>query len=50
MKEKVKIILKEEEKSVFIEVFFDFDIYIIGKDMFMNEMLNVIYVKNVVVD
>ncbi|MBK4204414.1 ABC transporter substrate-binding protein [Bacillus subtilis] len=46
IKEKAKTISKKEEKSVFIEVSPDPDIYTTGKDTFMNEMLNVIHAKN----
>lgn len=46
IQEKAKTISKDEEKSVFIEVSPDPDIYTTGKDTFMNEMLNVIHAKN----
>ncbi|MCY8511324.1 ABC transporter substrate-binding protein [Bacillus mojavensis] len=50
IKEKAKSISKDEEKSVFIEVSPDPDIYTTGKDTFMNEMLNVIHAKNAAAD
>lgn len=50
IQEKAKTISKDEEKSVFIEVSPDPDIYTTGKDTFMNEMLNVIHAKNAAAD
>lgn len=50
IQEKAKTISKDEEKSVFIEVSPDPDIYTTGKDTFMNEMLNIIHAKNAAAD
>lgn len=50
IKEKAKNISKDEEKSVFIEVSPNPDIYTTGKDTFMNEMLNIIHAKNAAAD
>ncbi|MEC1736960.1 ABC transporter substrate-binding protein [Bacillus mojavensis] len=50
IQEKAKSVSKDEEKSVFIEVSPDPDIYTTGKDTFMNEMLNVIHAKNAAAD
>ncbi|MCC2930704.1 ABC transporter substrate-binding protein [Bacillus sp. LBG-1-113] len=50
IKEKAKSVSKDEEKTVFIEVSPDPDIYTTGKDTFMNEMLNVIHAKNAAAD
>lgn len=49
IEKKVKMILKEDCKKVWIEVLGVFEIYIIGKGMFMNEMFIMIGVDNVVV-